>query len=271
MAEKKLKFSVVIPYYNMGAYVDDAIASVDAQTLGDTEILIVNDGSKEQDSLDKLKQIRADRPDINVIDQQNKKLPGARNTGIKNAKADFVACLDADDTWDPAYLETMYGYYQGDKEGKVAIATSSVQFFGERDDIWHVPDFDLPLMFITNPLQSSTSFRRSVWEEVGGYDETMHNGYEDWDFWMRIVSAGYRWKSTDQTLINYRSRGDSMIVDSDKQRYEHYEYLLSKNTDFIAKHVAEILVEGMKRYDDLHGRYNKALSGGILQKLFGKS
>ncbi|KXK25836.1 MAG: putative glycosyltransferase EpsJ [candidate division WS6 bacterium OLB20] len=268
MAKKtQINFSVVIPYYNMGAYVDEAIAAVDAQTLDGVELIIVNDGSTEPESLAVLDRIRRERTDIKIIDQQNKKLPGARNTGVKEASGRYVACLDADDSWDPEYLKKAFEVYERDTQNMIAIVTSWVQFFGERNDIWQVPDFDLPQMFIANPLQSSSTFRRSVWQELGGFDETMVHGYEDWDFWMRAVAKGYEWRSIPETLIRYRSRSDSMVVDSDKRRYELYEYILTKNSKMLAESAVPVLVQALRRYDDLHRRYNDAKGRSLVSRI----
>ena len=100
-----MRFSVVIPLYNKGIHVVHALESVLAQTFEDFEILVVDDGSKD-DSLQYAKSV--DSPKIRVFHQENQGVSVARNVGIENAKGEYIAFLDADDVWHPNYLETIH-------------------------------------------------------------------------------------------------------------------------------------------------------------------
>ena len=98
------KFSVVIPLYNKEKYIQRAIDSVLSQTIEDFELIIVNDGSTDC-SFEKASGYSDSR--IHIIDQKNVGLAGARNRGMDEARADFIALLDADDEWEPDFLETI--------------------------------------------------------------------------------------------------------------------------------------------------------------------
>src|SRR5437762_7083616 len=102
------RVSVVIPCYNLGRYLPGAIASVRAQTLSDVEIIVVDDGSTDADVAPALDAVAG--PDLQVVRSSNRGLSAARNLGIQRARADCISCLDADDTFEPEWLEAGTAY-----------------------------------------------------------------------------------------------------------------------------------------------------------------
>ena len=99
-------FSIIIPLYNKAAYIQKAIQSILAQTFKQYEIIIVNDGSTDN-SLDVVNTCPLSTVDYQLIDQPNKGVSTTRNNAIKLAKYEYIAFLDADDWWEPTYLEEM--------------------------------------------------------------------------------------------------------------------------------------------------------------------
>ena len=95
--------SIIIPCYNQGAYLQEAIDSVKLQTYTDWEIIIVDDGSNDEGTLQELKYFK--EIGIIVIETQNKGVSAARNKGIEVANGEFILPLDADDKIAPQYLE----------------------------------------------------------------------------------------------------------------------------------------------------------------------
>ena len=93
--------SVIVPCHNGGRFLDGLVANLRKQTFKDFEIVIVNNGSTEQDTLDTLKRLETQ---VRVIHQENRFLPGARNRGFKEARADVVLPLDCDDRLEPDFL-----------------------------------------------------------------------------------------------------------------------------------------------------------------------
>lgn len=109
MKNDTLLFSVVIPLYNKGLYIERALDSVLAQIVQDFEIIVVDDGSTDEGpSLVK----NFSDPRIKLIRQKNSGVSAARNRGIKQANAELIAFLDADDEWKPSFLETIWGLHQ---------------------------------------------------------------------------------------------------------------------------------------------------------------
>src|SRR5215471_18656606 len=97
------RVSVVVTCFNLGRYLDEAVGSVLAQTFQDFEILIVDDGSTDEDTRRLLSGYR--RPKTRVVRIENRGLPGARNEGIRRTSGPYVCCLDADDRLEHTYLE----------------------------------------------------------------------------------------------------------------------------------------------------------------------
>src|SRR5687767_5378789 len=94
--------SVVIPCFNDGAYLPETLAHLDKQTLRDFEIIIVNDGSTDKNTIDILNKIQG--PGITVLHKQNGRMSSARNYGVKHAKGQLIAALDADDYFHPSFF-----------------------------------------------------------------------------------------------------------------------------------------------------------------------
>ena len=120
------KVSVVIPYYNAGRYIDEAVDSILAQTYHDYEIIIVNDGSTDPYSQEKLESYK--HPSISVIHQENKKMSAARNTGIQAAKGEYILTLDADDRFSPTFLEKATAIL--DNSSQLGVVNCHHQTFG---------------------------------------------------------------------------------------------------------------------------------------------
>ncbi len=205
--------SVVIPCFNYGRYLRDAVDSVVGQTWRDYEIIVVDDGSDDPETLQVLSSL--DTPKTRVIRQKNGKLPKARNTGIKHAGGKYICCLDADDKIAPTYLEKCVFRLE---TGGLDVCGSWQQNFGDDDSVID-PGFSMErlLAMEENCLTVASVFRKSMWKSVGGYDEStvdgesMLYGYEDWDFWVRLGRAGARVAVIGEPLFLYRKHGKSMI------------------------------------------------------------
>jgi glycosyltransferase involved in cell wall biosynthesis len=253
---QEMNFTVVIPYFNAEEFVDEAIQSVMNQTLPRVEIILVNDGSDKASSLKKLETLKREYKDkITFIDQENKKLPAARNTGVARANSPYLCCLDADDYLEPEYLERAREAFEEDPKGEIGIVTAWVKFFGTRDEIWKPLEKDKAAFFTDNQIQSASSFRKSAWQTTNGFDESFIQGYEDWDFWVRIVCQGYLWKVIPKVLIHYRIKEMSMVTESNKIRSDLYTALIKKNYPFFEENFTSILVQFDKKCQELEQAY----------------
>jgi len=199
--------SVVIPCYNYGKYLEDAVASVLAQTLQDFEILVVNDGSTDPDTIGILNSLT--KPKTQVIHQDNKGLPAARNKGVAAASGKYICPLDADDMLGNTYLEKVICLLEAHPD--LGFAYSWVRRFGLADGVWRQPRYSFLNLLSNNHVSAGAVFRKSAWEQVGGYSNEMREGYEDWEFWLSLSKAGCPGRLIPEALLNYRKHGNSMV------------------------------------------------------------
>ena len=254
--------SVVIPCYNLGAYIEEAIASVFAQTFTDYEIIIVDDGSTDNITHAILKKLESTHPELKVFYKSNSGLAQTRNYGIERSKGEFIVCLDADDVLEPEYLEQTYQALESDKSGKYSFVTTWLKEFGVRENIWRTSDYSLIAILQTNVVHAASMFRKSVWKEVGGYKTMVAQGYEDWDFWLSQVERGYKWLNITAPLFRYRIRENSMLADAREKHQMIFQNLLENHQDLFNKHATELLIANATSINGLHADIkdkNKAL------------
>jgi len=190
--------SVIVPCYNGGRFLDGLMGSLDRQTFRDFEIVIVDDGSTDPETLRKLASL-GDR--ARVIRQENGGPSVARNRGVREARADILFMLDCDDTIEPTFLAEAVAALEA-AGPEIGMVFSDLRLVGAETGLVsrYFNRFDL---LFTNTMASGLVLRRSVFEAVGGYDPTMREGYEDWDFSLRLARAGYRGKGIPRPLYVY--------------------------------------------------------------------
>jgi glycosyltransferase involved in cell wall biosynthesis len=208
MSNEKQLISVIIPCYNMGIFLDDAVKSVLAQTYNCFEIIIVNDGSTDPETRTILKRI--DYPKTKVLHTENGGLAVARNRGIAASSGSIILPLDADDTIAPTYLEKGSKVFAED--AGVGVVYSLADRFGGASGLWDLPGFSPRRLLIENMVFCSAMFYRKDWEKVGGYNSNMKYGWEDWDYWLSICELGHRFVRIPEILFHCRFRSESMTV-----------------------------------------------------------
>lgn len=193
-----MKFSVIIPLYNKAPYVDKAIKSVLSQTYSDFELIIMDDGSKD-DSYDVASRAIVGWDNCHVHRQQNAGVSTARNEGVKLSHGDFVCFLDADDWWEPTFLERVSGLINHYSEAgiygtgytivnetkrKTRIATIGVEPGFEEGYINYCQVYASRMYM---PLWTgAVCVPRRVFDEFGGFKPFLKLG-EDFDLWIRIA------------------------------------------------------------------------------------
>jgi hypothetical protein len=205
--------SVVIPCYNGGKFLDLPLDSLARQTFKDFEIVIINDGSTDQATKDRLAALG---PSIRVVHQVNKGLSAARNTGFREAKADLVLALDSDDQLEPTYLEETLCALQADLDAGFVVTHIRQVGAAQAIEKRYVNAFDVLFKNVTG---YSMLMRKSAWEKAGGYDETMRDGYEDWEFNLRLISAGVKGIEIAKPLFIYTVSAQGMLMSHSSQRH----------------------------------------------------
>lgn len=209
--------SVIVPAYNVARFIGETLDSVFAQTFTDYEVIVVNDGSPDTEQLETVLAPYADR--IRYIKQENRGLSGARNTGVREARADLVALLDSDDAWEPNYLAIQVEIMRRDPTIDVLYPDAYIfgegvrpgEKFTDKSASEGAVTFESLVQQKCNVMVSATA-RRSALTNVGLFDETLRSS-EDFDMWLRIVKAGGRIAYHDQPLARYRRRPDSLSAD----------------------------------------------------------
>ncbi len=200
MATEKPLVSVVIPCYNHGKFIDEAVDSVLNQTYGNIEIIIVNDGSKDEFTNKILKNYS--KPKTTVLTTKNFGLPGARNNGIKKANGKYILPLDADDKIHHDYIRKAVKIIEQDDN--IGIVYGKTELFGDLHGEWNLPKFSFPEILIQNSIVATSLFRRKDWETIGGYNKNMIYGFEDHDFWLSILELGREVKPIAEVMFYYR-------------------------------------------------------------------
>lgn len=203
-------FSVVIPLYNKEKYITNAINSILNQDFNDFEIIIVNDGSTDN-SLEQIKSLLSDK--VRLIEHnKNKGLSAARNTGIKNAKANYIAFLDADDLWLHGYLSAIKNLINLYSEAKI-FATSSNDVYPNKtyktyNSINNVPKNYIGIVdyFKENLKQGlytacSVCYHKTVFESIGYFDQNLTFS-EEIDFNIR-VNLKFKLAYDSKVYVNY--------------------------------------------------------------------
>ncbi len=221
------KVSIIIPCYNQGGYLEEALQSITrCKDNSIYEIVIVNDGSTDSATIAILKELST--KGFNVINQLNKGVGAARNTGIKAAVGDYILPLDADNKIRPEYI------YEGikllDENPQLDVVYTNAEYFGEKTGLWESGEFNLQRLMLENYIDACAVFRKSTWERVGGYDENMPvMGYEDWDLWLRIAFRDGKFKYINKIMFDYRYSSKSMIRSIQEDKLNAiYEYLDKK-------------------------------------------
>ena len=204
-----VKVSVVIPCFNSSAFLAETVASVLAQTLRDCEIVFVDDGSTDDTRpiIEHLMAACADRP-MHLVSQTNAGVAAARNRGIAEARGRYVLPLDADDLIAPTMLEECAVLLDADAE--IAVVYTDRRDFGDVDGEWPAGKFALGHLKYFNQIAYCSLFRRSMWEDLGGYRVNV-TGFDDWDFWVAAAARGYRGKHLPKPLLRHRRHRQSHL------------------------------------------------------------
>ncbi|MCD0471088.1 glycosyltransferase family A protein [Flavobacterium sp. JAS] len=221
--------SVIIPCYNDHKYIQEAVNSINNQTHKNVEIIIIDDGS-DSTTHNVLKTL--EQENLTIIYQENSGPSSARNTGIKQAKGDYILTLDADDFFDSVFISKALDYLT--LNNKVGLVSCWIKTFNDEGimEMFKPGGGDLETLILGNGASGNYLFRKKCWLDVGGYDENMRKGYEDWEFNISVVKAGWEIKIIEEYLFNYRKKSKSRNSEADKfHKYELWRYIYKKHKD----------------------------------------
>lgn len=222
--------SIVIPCYNPADWLLDAIASARAQTYPRVEIVLVDDGTNQAEAIEYVRSAatRVDR----FLRQTNRGPSAARNAGVRACSGRFLVPLDADDILDASYVAECVAAMSA---AEPAFVYTGCRAFGERHYLDTLPEYNLYDLLDRNTLTYAALIRRDDWEMVGGEDESMRFGYEDWDLWLRLGAANRFGRRLRKPLFHYRKRTGSFSDTALVHHAENVAYIESRHPELYGK------------------------------------
>jgi len=232
------ELSIVIPTFNDAPLLVEALASVEQCQPRDCEVLVLDDGSSDPESLRVLE--RLESVGYTVLRQPNAGLSAARNALIRRARGRLILPVDADNRLLPGYIEQARHALAADPG--LAIVYGDRKLFGAASETLRVPGFDLARMVDQNFIDACAMFRREVWEDVGGYDEGLR-GFEDWEFWLHASRRGWRFAHLPEAQFEYRVRPGSLLsrCNTRRGRWRFRRHLLRKHPDLLTRLLPPLL------------------------------
>ncbi len=233
------KVSIIMPCYNDGAYIEQAVDSVKAQTYQNIELIIVDDGSDEKETVNIIKKLGTE-DGITVLHTEHLRPAGARNYGIRAASGKYILPLDADDMIDKTYVEKCVKVL--DDNEKIGAVYCFADLFGKKKGRWELPPYSFKNMLVDNVVFVTAMFRKEDWEEIGGFDISMVAGMEDYAFWLSILALGKEIYQIPEVLFHYRikeiSRTSEFLSDIGQAK-EVYEKIYYNHRKFYCEHAEE--------------------------------
>lgn len=244
--ENKPLISIIIPCYNDALYIEQSVNSALSQTYPNKEVIVVDDGSNVETKalLNKL------APQIKkLITQENKGQSTARNVGIREAKGDYILVLDSDDYFESTFCEKAVTVFESRKDVKLISSFINKLIDGKTIDIFKSHGGDISQFLLNNQATGSSMFIKSEFERINGYDESMRKGFEDWEFYIRLLKDGGEAYVIPEPLFNYRLRNDSTTSKANKIKYELLHYIYFKHQDLYKANFELIITHLLSRIE----------------------
>lgn len=260
------KLTVLMPAYNAGKYIHEAISSVLDQSFTDFELLIINDGST--DDTEKIICSFNDRR-IVLLSQENKGVAAALNLGLSNARSQYIARFDADDICYPNRLKIQYDFITAYPQYSIVGSAADYIDAGGAFIFTHHPDGHLneeiqQLKYSTCPfIHSSVLYKKSVVMNNGGYNEHAHT-YEDHFLWVNVLKQEMGC-NLSQPLIKVRLNPESVTID---EKWHTRKFRSIKNSTL--KKRAITAVEGIQLYRISEKQNSAKIKEGAYYALCGK-
>lgn len=225
-------FSIIIPCYKQAQYLSECLDSVLAQTYGNWECIIVDDGSPDNTREIAMPYCEKDNR-FKYLLQENRGVSAARNYGIQQSHGQYILPLDADDYISADYLKFAYEHFADNPTTKLIYSWYGLT--GSQTGIIKDNHYDYSTFIYENQIFCSCIFSRSSYDLIsGGYDENMKHGYEDWEFLLSLLKENDKVYQIPQVCFFYRIKESSRNTDflqNNTQLIESLEYIYQKHSD----------------------------------------
>ena len=223
--------SIVVTSHNPSPYLLEAVASAKAQTYQPVETILVKHGA-DLPSSQAVIEVASQRVD-RYIEQSQPGVAAAKNAGIRAASGSLVLPLDGDDLLAPEYVAECLGALRAHPEA--AFVYTDHRVFGDRNFTERLPEYNLYRLLENDIATCAALIRRADWEAAGGYDESLSQGYADWEFWLRLAARERFGHRLSKVLFSHRKHGGlprdgarehrgELAGEIESRRPELYEY-----------------------------------------------
>ena len=200
------KVSIVVPCFNQETFILDALKSVLAQTYKDWECIIVDDGSTD-DSAVIIQNFIQNQTKFTCIKKVNGGVSSARNLGFAQATGDYFLPLDGDDKLHPKFLQEVMTCFSNYPQ--TDLVHCGTRLFGAKNKLWRLPSYTYEKLLWKNMIVNSSVFRKEAFSGTTGYSEEMVHGFEDWEFYIRLLNPNSQVRFIDSSLFFYRVKNTS--------------------------------------------------------------
>jgi glycosyltransferase involved in cell wall biosynthesis len=205
--------SIIVPCYKQAQYLGVCLESVLSQSYSNWECIIVNDGSPDETKEVANKWCLKDSR-FHYLEKENGGLSSARNAGIKLSTGKYILPLDADDYISKDYIQQALTIFQNNEN--IKLIYGKAELFCLQTGEWVLPKYTYPKLLEGNMINCSAIYKRTDYNQTLGYDEQLKTGYEDWDFWLQLLSESDEIHFiADFTVFYYRIKEVSMLKDID--------------------------------------------------------
>lgn len=232
------KVSIVIACYN-DPFVKRAVEMACAQDYPNKEIIVVNDGSNKLTSgiIEELQ----DKIDL-VLHQSNQGQSIARNKGISQSAGDYILNWDSDDYFEPTFSSKAVNRMSLDSKIKIITCYSRRFYKNETIDIFKPIGGSLKNFLFTNSAMGSSMFRKEDWKKVGGYEEEAPVlGFEDWEFYIKLLRSGGYAEVIPEVLFHYCKRSDSTTEKIKEEKAEKFRQIIHLHKDIYLSNFDELV------------------------------
>jgi glycosyltransferase involved in cell wall biosynthesis/2-polyprenyl-3-methyl-5-hydroxy-6-metoxy-1,4-benzoquinol methylase len=223
--------SVIVPYYNRADVIDDTLFSIQQQTFGNIEVIIVDDGSPDRESIEKFNLLKDSGYPATFVRQKNQGVARTRNNGIKIAKGKYIVCLDSDDIIEPTYIEKAVAVLELNPD--IAVVSSYMTVFGVMTEEFHHATYDPIELYKNNTVITAAMFRKQAWKVSGGYKADI--GYEDWEYWINLAEHGFFATQIPEPLFRYRTSMQSRYVEDKDIHWNNLKKIRSLHPEYKKK------------------------------------
>ncbi len=234
--------SFIIPYYNAGTTIQETIDSIFNQSYPNFDIWLINDGSTDQLSIEKLNDFKGiDK--IHILHQENAGPSIARNKAINNSSADFILPLDADNLIHEDSIQQAVIFLENHEN--ISAVYGNIQFFGENKELKIIENYQSQKALIYSQIDTCALIRKKVFDEKIKYDEDLSLlGLEDWEFWINFHFHGLKSSYLNITFFFLRITYTSRTFEVANKNINYIKEIIIK------KHHENFLDEYSKLYYD---------------------